>query len=268
VVCGAQQVWPRQTGGDAKPWEFLLYLACQPAEGVSRDQAVEALWPDDDVNDAAHRFRQLRYRLRRLLVDVPGAPPTDGVCLEHGTMRLDPGITYSDAQEFLTLVRSVRVSPGPDVIKRLERARALYEGDLLAGPDARRYAWIHERDESGVTIREHFRRLFEQATLRLAELYTDAGTLEAAVALYRELTDMDPADERLWLALFRVDALRGDRIALVRDELRFRESLRELAEVMGSTATERIDEPSREIAQEFQRLLASLHDRDRAPATV
>jgi DNA-binding SARP family transcriptional activator len=267
VYCGAEQVWPRQSG-DAKPWEFLFYLACQPAEGVSRERAVEALWPDDQVDDAAHRFRQLRYRLRRVLAHVPGAPPTDGVCLDRAKMRLDPGVIYSDAQEFLTLARNVNASPSLELIERLERARALYVGDLLEGPDVHRYAWIHERDESGVTVRQHFRRLFEQATLRLAELYAAAGRLETAVALYRQLTDMDPADEQLWLALFRMDALRGDRLALIRDELHYREALRELAEDLGCVAGERIEEPSREVAQEFQRLLTSLHERDREPASA
>src|ERR1700694_2924766 len=34
VRCAGQQVWPRLAGGEVKPWELLLYLACQPAEGV------------------------------------------------------------------------------------------------------------------------------------------------------------------------------------------------------------------------------------------
>src|SRR5207253_9684864 len=79
VVCAGQQVWPRRAGGDAKPWELLLYLACQPADGVSSDAAVEALWPEDEeADDAPHRFRQLRYRLRRMLAGEPGAAQTAG----------------------------------------------------------------------------------------------------------------------------------------------------------------------------------------------
>src|SRR5207245_6991775 len=67
VLCAGQQVWPRPSSGEVKPWELLLYLACQPAEGVSIDEAVEALWPEDDESDdPPHRFRQLRYRLRNM----------------------------------------------------------------------------------------------------------------------------------------------------------------------------------------------------------
>jgi nucleoid-associated protein YgaU/DNA-binding SARP family transcriptional activator len=268
VLCAGRQVWPKVPTGEAKPWEFLLYLACQPLEGVSSGAAVEALWPEDDADDAPHRFRQLRYRLRRMLSAVPGAPETDGICLDRGTLRLDPGVVYSDAQEFLELVRSARVNPGPDLVQQLEQARALYTDDLMEGPNAHRYAWLDERDDSGVTLREHFRRLFQQALVRLAEAYASSGEIDAALEVYRELTGLDPADDRLWRAMFRLHAARGDRSALVREEHRMRECLRELSAEMGEADHTEIEEPSRETVQEYQRLLASLRDLEREPATV
>ena len=269
VLCAGQQVWPRRPGGDAKPWEFLLYLACQPAEGVSIDDAVEGLWPEDEeATNPGHRFRQLRYRLRHMLATVEGAPATDGICLERGTLRLDPGVIYSDAQEFLGLVRSARINPGPGAIQHLERARELYLGDLLEGPDARRYAWVDERDDSGVTLREHFRRLFQQASTRLAEMYATSGDLAASIDLYRELTEIDPSDERLWRALFRLHADRGDRLALVREEHRFRAALRELAAEVDDDGGAQIDDPSRETLQEYQRLLAGLQPSEPEAAAV
>jgi two-component SAPR family response regulator len=259
-------VWPR-SAGDAKPWELLLYLASQPSEGISRAAVVEALWPDDEVeDDGAHRFRQLRYRLRRQLAAVPGASDVDGVCLDRRQLRLDPGVIHSDAQEFLEHVRIARVNPGPDTIERLERARALYVGDLLEGPDVRRYAWIDERDDSGVTLREHFRRLFQTASLRLAELYASAAAHEAAIEVYRELTQLDPADDQLWQALFRLHAARGDREGLLAEEQRLRRTLRDLAEELGEPSSAHADEPSRETVEEFKRLLAGL--REREPVTA
>jgi two-component SAPR family response regulator len=268
-LCAGQQIWPRLPGGEVKPWELLLYLAAQPAEGVSTRDAVEALWSDDDsAEDAPHRFRQLRYRLRRMLADVDGAPETDGICLERGVLKLDPDVVHSDAQEFLSRVRSARITPGPEAIEPLERARSLYQGDLLAGPEARRYAWVDERDPSGVTLREHFRRLYQQASVRLAELYAAGEAVQAALDLYRELTEIDPGDERLWRALFRLHAERGDRVALVREERRMRAALRELAADADDQPISHAEDVSRETIQEYQRLLASLSERDREPATA
>ena len=269
VRCNGQQVWPKLAGGDVKPWEFLLYLAAQPREGVAREDAVEALWPDDDEPDnAAHRFRQLRYRLRRAFNVVTGAPDTDGICLDRGTLRLDPAVVYSDAQEFLEIVRAVRTNAGSDAIARLERARALYTADLLDGPHARRYAWVDERDHSGVTLREHFRRQFQQACSQLAGLYTAAGELESAIDVYRELTESDPMDEQVWIALFRLHARRGDRLALLREERRMRACLRDLAEDSETVDDELLLGPSQELTQEFQHLLRGLQDRDREPLTA
>jgi DNA-binding SARP family transcriptional activator len=268
VLCAGQQVWPQGSGGEAKPWEFLLYLACQPAEGVSVDEAVEALWPEDDEADnAPHRFRQLRYRLRQRLNSVTGAPETDGICLENGTLRFDPGLVHSDAQEFLTLARSARITPGPNAVPLCEQARAVFTGDLLASPDARRYAWVDERDSSGVTLREHFRKLFQQTSIKLAELYAIAGD-PAAIELYEELTELDPGDERLWRALFRLHAERGDRPALMRADQRMRAALRDMTGEPDPASTPQIEDPSRETVQEYERLLATLRDHEREPATV
>ena len=270
VRYAGRQVWPRPPGGDMKPWELLLFVAVQPPEGVSTRDAVEALWPDDEsADDPGHRFRQLRYRLRRLLAaDVGATRDGDGICLERGVLKLDPAVVHSDAQEFLSLVRCARVTPGPDAIEPLERARSLFQGDLLAGPEARRYAWVDERDPSGVTLREHFRRLYQQASVRLAELYAAGEDIEAALELYRELTDIDPGDERLWRALFRLHAARGDRLGLVREERRMREALRELADEVDDPSASPTQDVSRETVQEYQRLLASLGERDREPVTA
>ncbi|HEV7664443.1 MAG TPA: LysM peptidoglycan-binding domain-containing protein, partial [Chloroflexota bacterium] len=269
IFCLGQQIWPRLGAGDVKPFEFLLYLACQPAEGVTSDEAVEALWPESDAENAAHRFRQLRYRLRHALATVLDAPRTDGIVLDRrGTLKLDPAVVRSDAAEFLGLVRNARVMSGSEAMAHLERARELYVGDLLEGPDARRYAWLDERDVSGVTLREHFRRQFQVASTRLAELYAQAGESAAAVEVYRELTAIDPGDERLWRALFRLHAERGDRLALMRDEHALRLALRDLSDRDGEgegpgKRDDFVDEPSRDLLDEYQRLLDGLHDADR-----
>jgi DNA-binding SARP family transcriptional activator len=123
----------------------------------------------------------------------------------------------------------------------------------------RRYAWADERDDSGVTLREHFRRLFQHATLTLAELYAEAGNVAGAIYLYRELADIDPGDERLWCAIFRLHASRGDGPALMRELHRMRSALRELALRDGDGPLTISGEPSRETQQEYQRLLTSLN---------
>jgi two-component SAPR family response regulator len=271
VLCQGQQVWPHG-GGDAKPWELLLFLACQPAEGAPRKMVIDTMWPDAEgmAEDVNHRFRQLRYRLRRQLQQVADAPSSDGVCMDRRGFRLDPAIVYSDVHEFLMLERAARLHPNPtdpEVIERLERVRELYVGDLMDSPDAHRYAWVDERDESGVTLREHFRKLFQNACMRLAEAYASLGRAAEAIEVYHDLTEMDPSDERLFQALFRLRAEAGDEIGLKTEAQRMRQLLRDLStDVDDAEATP--EEPDPETLEEYARLMAGLRERQREPAAV
>ena len=95
-----------------------------------------------------------------------------------------------------------------------------------------------------------------------------AGEIDQAIVVYRELTQSDPGDERLWQALFRLHAKRGDRLALLREEHRMREALRLLADEIDTPEHAQIDGPSPETVKEFQRLLASLRDREPEPLTA
>ena len=92
--------------------------------------------------------------------------------------------------------------------------------------------------------------------------------LMRAIDLYRELTELDPGDERLWRALFRLHAGRDDGSALVREESRMRAALRVLAAEVEDTPNPQVEEPSGETVQEYQRLLASVRDSKRQPAAV
>jgi DNA-binding SARP family transcriptional activator len=202
----------------------------------------------------------LRYRLRNVFNSVEGAPRGDGIGLErNGSLYLDHSVVVSDAQEFLELTRMARIFPGAQSITRLERAHALYTADLLEGSDVRRYAWVDERDDSGVTLREHFRRVFQHATLTLAELYADSENVSAAIDLYRELTELDPGDERVWRALFGLHAALSDGPALMREERRMRAALRDLAMRDGESPLTASSEPGRETQQIYERLLGSLN---------
>ncbi len=267
VLCKGKQVWPAAAVHEAKPWELLLFIACQPTEGVARENLAQALWPDDAGDDelVVHRLRQMRYRLRHYFSAIEGGPASDGISISRqGPPHLDHAVVYSDAQEFLELTHQARVQPGRASIPVLERARELYTGDLLLGPDTRRYAWADERDDSGVTLREHFRRRLQHATYSLAELYVETEHIDSAIELYRELTDADPGEDRAWRGLFQLHANRNDLPSLMREERRLRIALRDLAVRAGDGPRSAASEPSAELKQEYQRLVATIESPRRA----
>jgi DNA-binding SARP family transcriptional activator len=100
--------------------------------------------------------------------------------------------------------------------------------------------------------------------LTLAELYVEAQQMDAAIDIYRELAEFDPADEKLWRMLFQLHAERADLPALIREERHLRTALRELAMREGDAPNAVATEPSRELDLEFQRLVASLERPRRA----
>jgi DNA-binding SARP family transcriptional activator/LysM repeat protein len=270
VLYHGEHVWPASTVGDSKPWELLLFLASQPAEGVAREVVTEAFWPNDDRDvEVGHRLRQLRYRLRTALERFAPGLPREVVLHDGGVFRLDPELVASDVQSFLALQRQARTSCREDAIVAFEQARALYHGDLFDAAAARRYAWAEDRDDSGVTLQEHLHKVHHQLTWNLADVYRLSGQLDLALALYRELVQRDPADESLWVALFRTHFERRDLDGLLAEERWLRQALR-------SVATEDEDEdpdldlsliePGPETLAEFERLVADLTARQRATA--
>ena len=70
----------------------------------------------------------------------------------------------------------------------------------------------------------------------------------------------------LWRALFRLHARSGDRDALIAEEQRLRQSLRDLAEELDIAGGPDANEPDGETVREYQGLLAGLGERE--PATA
>jgi len=109
----------------------------------------------------------------------------------------------------------------------LVQARSLYCGDLLSGRGARFYEWIDERDESGVTLWEHYREEYHRVTQRLARMYYEEGKPKQAVPLYKDLLKREPTLEDVVRDLYRCYRHLGDLNALIREDRHLRQALRD-----------------------------------------
>jgi DNA-binding SARP family transcriptional activator len=208
-------------GASYKAWEILAFLAAQPGGAVSKEKLITAIWPDIEPGRAANRMRVAMARLRALLArQVPGLSSEVVRCERDGTCRVDTKLVWSDAQEFLKLCQAGAKLP-------LEQARELYRGDLLSGRGTRFYEWVEDRAESGISLREHFREEFYQATLRLARLYRDEGQVTLAVSLYKCLLRAEPTLEDIVRELYRCYQQLGDLSSLLRQDRDLRQALRE-----------------------------------------
>lgn len=230
VVRSAEQAISPSGGEKAsyKAWELLAFLAAQPAGAVSKEKLLAAIWPDFGGERVTNKVHAALVRLRALFArQVPGIP-SEVVRLDRdGTCRLDTTLVVSDVHEFVSLLHAAAGLPSRQAISALEQARHLYKGDLLSGRETREYEWVYDRDESGVTLREHYREQCQRATKRLARLYREEGQPDLAVPLLKDLLQDEPTLEDVVRDLYRCYQDLGDLTSLIREDRHLRQALRE-----------------------------------------
>lgn len=169
-----------QPAGSGSP--HLLNPRGQP---VTKDQIIEALWPEDclDLAKVDARFHTTLYRLRSVLKQFGFAD-----LIKHGTdVYTLSGSVTTDLAQFEALVKGAldleENSAGQ--MKLLERAFQHYHGDYLEYLD---YEWA-------VPHREALRLRSCAAQLRLANCYLTAKQFEKAINHLLSLISRDELNE-------------------------------------------------------------------------
>ena len=101
---------------------MLAYLALNSNRTTSREELVDILWPDEEIEVGKHRLRQALYSLRRQL-EPTGIPANSVLAATRSTVCLNPESFSCDVLEFQSLVRT----------KQFRQAKELYQGELLPG---------------------------------------------------------------------------------------------------------------------------------------
>ena len=195
---------------------LLGCLLGNPGRRLGREQVMEALWPDLDMESAANRLNGAVHELRQILEPELARPAASRMLrLERDVLALaDRTSIWVDADAFETLLNeahSLEVRQGSEsslyqgnraekVEQLLEEAASLYRGDYLL--EELYSEWAAPR-------REALRRSWIGLLLELAELREARGTLTSAMEPLNQLLATDPTDEtavqRLMLLLTRLD---------------------------------------------------------------
>jgi DNA-binding SARP family transcriptional activator len=194
VVIGSQVVgadaWPSRRAA-----ELVQLLALADGHRLTRDQAVEALWPRLKAEAGAANLRKAAHHARQAL------RTSEAIVLRGGQVALFPSLTVeADTGEFESRARAAlaagEASSCADVA-------AAYAGDLL--PEARYEDWTQ-------AARERLRACY-------VELLRASGQWEA-------LVEADPTDEPAYRELIRGELQAGRRPAAIRWYGRLRMVLR------------------------------------------
>jgi DNA-binding SARP family transcriptional activator len=181
------QAWRRR-----RPADLLKLVALAPGRTLSREQAIDALWPDKDPASGANNLHRALYDLRQVL----GGRWVD---IDKGQIRLRPDV-WVDVDAFDRAVQEGGRA-------RLAEAVALYRGDLA--PEDLEADWLEAR-------RAVLRSRFTEAAYPLARAAADEGDAAAALPLLRRLLDLDPAAEEPHRLAMRLLAASGRRAEALR----------------------------------------------------
>ena len=106
--------------GSRKVAALLARLALYPKRAQGREELIDLLWPDAELDTGRNRLRQTLFALRRLL-EPPGTAQV--LIVDRSSVRLNPDAFSCDVAEFEAHVRA----------RDGAAAQALYVGELLPG---------------------------------------------------------------------------------------------------------------------------------------
>jgi DNA-binding SARP family transcriptional activator len=179
------QRWGGEKAGSRQAQALFAFLFDRGERGVAKDEALELIWPDTDLERADLAFHRTLGGLRHTL-DPDGRSSRRVIRLYNDRYRLDPAlIDWSDVSAFLADLDEARASTNRvDALRRLEAARALYRGEYLDDcPFYGDSAHVEDR-------REALRGRCVDLLLTLGQAYEQAGDRVSAAAAYRDALAM------------------------------------------------------------------------------
>ena len=190
---------------------LVQLLSLGPRHRLTRDEVIDALWPQLDPEAGAANLRKAAHHARQAL------GRHDGVVLQGGEVSLWPGRTVTiDADAFDLRAQAALASRDPAAC---EEAAGEYGGDLL--PGSRYEAWT------------------EPARERLHARFID---LLRASSQWERLAQEEPTDEPAHCALMALELAAGNRAAAVRWYAHLRAALQDELGVVPSRETEALYE--------------------------
>jgi DNA-binding SARP family transcriptional activator len=215
------RIGPRQVSGSSirrKVLALVCFLMTKPDLASTRDQALEALWPDLDPLDAVNSLNQTVYFLRRILEEDYVEDLSPGY-LNHDSdlIWFDRDLVTSRSNECRRLIKSLPPTPSPDQVLDLAMR---YAG---------RFALDFEYEDWAAPYRDWLHASFLEVVERAVTTDMGSGHFERGITLARRVLDIDPTAEQVEVSLLRLYRASGAHaaaaeqyghyVAMMRDQL-------------------------------------------------
>jgi LuxR family maltose regulon positive regulatory protein len=176
-----------------KVLSLLTYLLTRPQFSASREQVIDALWPEMEPEAGANSLNQTSYFLRHIL-EPTAADDTAANLLDSKAdlIWLDPELVHSRSSECRGLISVIRRDPSPDLITKLAET---YTG---------RFAVDFIYDDWASGFRDSLHASYLDRVERAIVADTNAGAFERALSVAQLALQADPEAEQIELCLLRL----------------------------------------------------------------
>lgn len=181
-----------------KSLSLLVFLLTRPQFTASREQVMDALWPDMEPEAAGNSLNQTSYFLRQVFEPRSDDDASAGYLTSRGDLIwLDPLLVQSRSQGCWKLIASMRHDPSPALVAELAEA---YTG---------RFATDFMYDDWASSYRETLHATFLDRVERAIVADTRAGAFDRAVTIAQLALHSAPDAEEIELSLLHLYRLTG-----------------------------------------------------------
>jgi DNA-binding SARP family transcriptional activator len=195
---------------------LLCFLLTKPDMSSTRDQVLDALWPELDPIDALNSLNQTVYFLRRVL-EEPYVDDLSPGYLHHDSdlIWLDTELVSSRSNHCRKLIKTFPPTPGPDHVNSLVEA---YIG---------RFALDFEYEEWASPYRDWLHASYLEIVERAINDDIETGHFDRGINMARRVLDVDPTAERVELSLLRLYRASGAHAAAAEQYSHYASAMRE-----------------------------------------
>jgi DNA-binding SARP family transcriptional activator len=176
-----------------KVLSLLCYLLTRPQFTATREQVLEALWPEMDPEAGANSLNQSSYFLRRVLQPGCQDDANAGYLRSRADLIwLDPELVNSRSAECGRLIDAIRGDPTPALVAELAQSYTS------------RFAVDFTYDDWASTFRDTLHASFLDRIERAIAFDTKAGAFDRAISIAQSALHADPDADQIELSLLRL----------------------------------------------------------------
>ena len=181
---------------------LLCFLVSRPQFSATRDEVLDALWPDFDPADALNSLNQTVYFLRRIFEPSFQEDLSPGyVNHEADVIWLDQELVETRSRRCWVLIRSLPPEPSAAEVSAL--------ADAYRAPFALDFAY----EEWATAFRSNLQSSFLQVIEQSLMSDTESGHFERGIILARQALEACPEADNVELSLLRLYKLSGSHAA-------------------------------------------------------